>query len=46
LIAQSRGRTEATATDELSAKLDQIIERLDLIAGGRGDQSRHDRTTD
>jgi voltage-gated potassium channel len=46
LIAQSRGRTEATATDELSAKLDQIIERLDLIAGGRGDQTRHDCTTD
>lgn len=45
-IEQARGRTEASATNELAAKLDQIIERLDLIAGGRGDVTRHDRPAD
>ena len=43
-IEEARGRTAANTTDELAAKLDQIIERLDLItAAAAGDPSRHDR---
>ena len=43
-IEQARGRTAANTTDELAAKLDQIIERLDLMtAAAAGDPSKHDR---
>ena len=45
-IEQARGRTEANATDELAARLDQVIQRLDLIAGGSGEVTRHDRPSD
>ena len=45
-IEQARGRTESSATDELAAKLDQIIEQLNLIAGCGDDVTRHDRRTD
>jgi hypothetical protein len=40
---QARGSIEGSSTDVLAAKLDQIIERLNLIAAGASDASRHDR---
>ena len=43
-IEQARGRIEASTTDELAAKLDQIIERLDqMTAAAAGDPSTRDR---
>ena len=42
LIEQARRRVEGSTTDELATKLDQIIERLDLIAASASDASRHE----
>ena len=45
-IEQSRQRMDGNGAEALAAKLDQISERLELIAAGASEASTHDRPSD